>query len=123
MLVTHSFMGPQVHLKINLYSITYFANKVLNVIHGNVSMAQDERQRKKFGKHFMLWRKKRNVRKGFIFHSKSSEISTDIETFLKQKCDQKTLYIFNESCNEIAKGIEERQNTNLAKYVLALDVE
>ena len=117
MLVTHSFMGPQVHLKINLYSITYFANKVLNVIHGNVSMAQDERQRKKFGKHFMLWRKKRNVRKGFIFHSKSSEISTDIETFLKQKCDQKTLYIFNESCNEIAKGIEERQNTNLAKYV------
>lgn len=80
-------------------------------------MAQDERQRKKFGKHFMLWRKKRNVRKGFIFHSKSSEISTDIETFLKQKCDQKTLYIFNESCNEIAKGIEERQNTNLAKYV------
>ena len=48
---------------------------------------------KNFVKHFMLWRKKRNVRKGFIFHSKSSEISTDIETFLKLKCDQKT-YIF-----------------------------
>ena len=61
--------------------------------------------------------KREMLGKASYFIQKVLKSLLTLKLFLKQKCDQKTLYIFNESCNEIAKGIEERQNTNLAKYV------
>ena len=51
--------------------------------------------------------KKRNVRKGFIFHSKSSEISTDIETFSKEECEQDYVFLMNLVIIEMGK--EERK--------------